>query len=179
MFLTIYFALSRHCAHVIQDDIFLFDFAHPPLFLLLISSPHMKNKHGSNVGITLGTVIIYNILQHYSISITTLIVYFTQYSILLFLRYTLLFIFFLHFYIDLLIPCSFLAHLPLSIFCSYTFLISFSLPISHYCSGYISSLHKEKKENLTLITLGCEGRLPMARFAPSPVPLSSCCTPSA
>ena len=106
---------------------FFLTFAHPPFFLRHISAPHMKNKHGSNVGITLGTVINYNILQHYSIFITTLIVYFTQYSILLFLRYTLLSIFFLHFYIDLLIPCSSLAYFPLSTFCSYTFLIPFSL----------------------------------------------------
>jgi hypothetical protein len=95
-----------------------FPSAQPPLHT-------WKIKHGSNVGITLGTVITYNILQHYSISITTLIVYFTQYSILLFLRYTLLSIFFFHFYIDLLIPCSFIAHFPLSTFCSYTFLIPF------------------------------------------------------
>jgi hypothetical protein len=146
-----------------------FSSAKPPLHT-------WKIKHGSNVGITLGTVITYNILQHYSISITTLIVYFTQYSILLFLRYTLLSIFFFHFYIDLLISCSFIAHFPLSTFCSYTFLIPF-----HYRSVIIVpvtfSVYINK--NLTLITLGCEGRLPMARFDPSPVPLSSCCSPSA
>ncbi len=43
-FLPIYFALSRHCAHVLQDDIALFDFAHPPFFLCQTSAPHMKNK---------------------------------------------------------------------------------------------------------------------------------------
>jgi hypothetical protein len=43
-FLPIYFALSRHCAHVLQDDIALFDFAHPPFFLRQTSAPHMKNK---------------------------------------------------------------------------------------------------------------------------------------
>ncbi len=102
-----------------------FSSAKPPLHT-------WKIKHGSNVGITLGTVITYNILQHYSISITTLIVYFTQYSILLFLRYTLLSIFFFHFYIDLLIPYSIIAHFPLSTFCSYTFLIPF-----HYRSVII------------------------------------------
>ncbi len=78
------------------------------------------------------------------------------------------------FFHSVLIHCSFPTFNLWLLYFSY----SFSLPISHYCSSYIFSLHKTK-ENLTLITLGCEGRLPMARFAPSPVPLSSCCSPSA
>jgi hypothetical protein len=143
----------------------------------------MKNKHGSNVGITLGTVINYNILQHYSISITTLIVYFTQYLVLLMcfsfhftflLRYTLLYIFFFQL-LHRLAHILFIAHFPLSTFCSFTFLIPFHsrsvITVTVKFSVYI--------KNLTLITLGCDGRLPIARFAHSPVPLSSCCSPSA
>jgi hypothetical protein len=106
----------------------------------------MKNKHGSNVGITLGTVINYNILQHYSISITTLIVYFTHYSILLFFitRYcSFTFCVFTSI-------CSYLAlSLLISHFQPFALILFlylfryFSLPINHYYSIYISSLHKQ------------------------------------
>ena len=152
-----------------------FDFAHPPLFLLLISSPHMKNKHGSNVGITMGTVIIYKTLQHYSISITTLIVYFTHYSILLFFiaRY-----------------CTFTFCIFTSI-CSYLVLIShFNLLLLYFSYTFFVTFHYRSTitipltfpvyiNNLTLVATGYEGRLSIARFAPSPASLSSCCSPSA
>ncbi len=86
--------------------------AHPPYFSSAHTPLHTwKIKHGSNVCITLGTVINYNLLQHYSISITTLIVYFTQYFVLplcitfpltFLLRYTLLYIFLYFFFYQLL-----------------------------------------------------------------------------
>jgi hypothetical protein len=150
-----------------------FSSAKPPLHT-------WKIKHGSNVGITLGTVIIYNILQHYSISITTLIV--SLHSIPFYFFFVTLYCSF-SFYIFTSI-CSYLA-LSLLIYHFPSFaLILFSF-LFHYRSvitvpvTFPVYIRKKEKKNLTLITLGCEGRLPMARFAPSPVPLSSCCTPSA
>ena len=73
----------------------------------------LKIKHGSNVGITLGTVIIYNILQHYSISITTLIV--SLHSIP-----------FYFFFVTLYCPFSFCIFTSI---CSY---LALSLLISHF-----------------------------------------------
>ncbi len=52
-FLTISFALSRHCAHILHGNIVLSDSAHPPFFPPpTLLSTHEKIKHGSNVGIT-------------------------------------------------------------------------------------------------------------------------------
>jgi hypothetical protein len=131
---------------------FFFNFAHPPLFLLLISSPHMKNKHGSIVRITLGTVIIFNILQHYSISITTLIVYFTHYSILLFfISRSCTFTFCIFTSI-----CAHLVHVShfnlLLLYFSYSFFVAF-----HYRSTTtLPFTFPVFINNLTLIATGCE-----------------------
>jgi hypothetical protein len=149
-----------------------FSSAKPPLHT-------WKIKHGSNVGITLGTVIIYNILQHYSISITTLIV--SLHSIPFYFFFVTLYCSF-SFYIFTSI-CSYLAlslliyHFPSFALILFSFLFHYRSVITVPVTFPVYIRKKEK--NLTLITLGCEGRLPMARFAPSPVPLSSCCTPSA
>jgi len=138
----------------------------------------MKNKHGSNVGITLGTVINYNILQHYSISITTLLVYFTHYSIYfssLHVTVHLLFAFLHRFAHTLLFLCLFPTFNLLLLYFSYTFFVTF-----HYRSTITIPLtFPVYINNLTLVAIGCEGRLSIARFAPSPASLSSCCSPSA
>jgi hypothetical protein len=117
----------------------------------------MKNKHGSNVRITLGTVILFNILQHYSISITTLIVYFTHFSILLF---------------------SFHVHVQLLFAFLHQFSHTFPLA-SHYRSTTTLpfTFFFIFINNLTFIATGCEDELSVARYAPSPAILSSSFTP--